>query len=158
MEIRDFDKKHASGTRCVFYSSVHENALDHYNDNQLNAWAPREYDIEAWNRKIEKLRPFLAFIDGSLLGYADLQSDGYIDHFYVKGGFSRLGIGSALMSRIIDDANERRIYRLYSEVSLSARKFFESKGFRVIEKQRIESLGVELENLIMEKEMRRMSP
>ena len=44
-----------------------------------------------------KTKPFVAEIEGQIVGYADLQEDGYIDHFFVSGSMARRGVGSALM-------------------------------------------------------------
>lgn len=68
----------------VFYSAIHLAASRDYTPEQINTWAPEDLDHELWARKINDIRPFVAVIDGKIVGYADVQPSGYIDHFYVS--------------------------------------------------------------------------
>ena len=149
--IEEFREEYVSELRQVFFSSVHENARDYYNEDQLNAWAPEHYDRVAWQERILRIRPFVCFSDSILVGYSDIQADGYIDHFFVRGGYSGKGIGKALMGKLIETAERKKIKRLYSEVSLSAQRFFQRNGFRIVRKQTVEKQGLFLENAIMER-------
>lgn len=151
VRIEDFSSQYVPELRIVFFTSIHFNASGHYSEEQLNAWAPKEFDNELWESRIEKLRPFLAFIEDLLVGYADVQNDGYIDHFFVRGGFAGAGIGTALMVKILEVAREKRLDRLYSEVSLAAQRMFERNGFQIVQRQKVVKQGIELENAIMER-------
>lgn len=61
------------------------------------------------------LRPFVVEWDEEIVGYADFQPNGYIDHFSASGSCARQGIGTLLMKHIqkaaqllgIDDAGVR---------------------------------------------------
>jgi hypothetical protein len=38
---------------------------------------------------MQGIRPFVAEDEGHIVGYADIQPSGYIDHFFVAGGHAR---------------------------------------------------------------------
>lgn len=110
-------------------------------------------DQELWAKRIQGIQPFVAEWDGSIVGYADVQANGYIDHFFVSGGFSRQGVGRALMARIHAVAAQRQLVELTSEVSLTAQPFFAHFGFQVAAHQSVVRRGVVLSNARMRKDL-----
>lgn len=75
------------------------------------------------------LRPFVVEVEGEIAGYADIQPNGYIDHFFVSGAYPRQGVGTLLMSRIHDEAKLLGISELTADVSKTAEPFFLHCGF-----------------------------
>lgn len=153
MIIRPFRKGEEGALRQVFLSAVHGTASRDYRPDQLEAWAPVSVDPEAWAGRIRAIRPYVAEQGGVILGYADLQRDGYIDHFFVAAEAGGQGIGSALMGRLVETALEKGIPAIYSEVSLTARALFERWGFVVEAAQTVVKRGVTLENFKMRRPM-----
>lgn len=86
-----------------------------------------------------------------MVGFAEFETNGHIDCFYVHHDFQRVGIGSSLMSAIENDARTNKISRIFAEVSITAKPFFQRNGFVVIKEQCKLIRGVELTNFIMEK-------
>ena len=153
MFIRNYRIGEEMALHDVFYSSVHQLGKNHYTAEQLAAWAPGSCDQEVWVRRIGHTLPFVAEISRQIVGYADLQVNGYIDHFFVAGSYSRRGVGTALMEHIHSLARERGIFELTSDVSLSAEQFFARHGFSVIERQTPVIGGVTLANSRMRKKL-----
>ena len=151
--IRDFRAGDEQALAAVMGSAVHDVAKADYTPEQLEAWAPTPYDEVRWGERIRALRPFVAEIDGSVVGYADLQPSGYIDHFFVSGAHGRRGIGSALMERILREARARGIAELFAQVSSTAERFFARHGFVVEARQVVVSRGVELANARMRRRL-----
>jgi putative acetyltransferase len=89
-------------------------------------------------------------IDGIIVAYADLQLDGYIDHFFVAGKYSRHGLGSLLMSHIIKNAIAKKITMLTTDVSINAKNFFASFGFVIVEQRSRMMQGIVLPNFLMQ--------
>lgn len=133
----------------VYYTAIRLGCANHYNTAQLKAWAPDGFDKREFGNKMGDLKPFIALLDGRVVGYADLQPDGYIDHFFVHGEHQRKGVGSALMMRIMEAG--KGAPRLYSNVSNTAKPFFENYGFHVEKQQLIEIRGQFLQNNAMER-------
>ena len=86
--------------RAVFHSSVHQLALLHYTIEQLQAWAPTDYDTAQWAERLRANRPWVAEVEGCIAGFADLQPSSYIDQFFVAGPYVERGVGRALMAQI----------------------------------------------------------
>lgn len=59
--------------------------------------------------------------------------------------------GSALMKEILHRALNNHIHLIFSEVSITAKPFFEKWGFRIVTQQTIIRKGIELTNFKMER-------
>ena len=132
-----------------FQSSIRELASADYTTEQIEVWAGASCDLEKWFKRIRELKPFVVEIDGIIVAYADLQPDGYIDHFFVAGKYSRQGLGSLLMSHIIENAIAKGITTLNAEVSVNAQNFFASFGFVIVEQRSRKKHGLALPNVLM---------
>ncbi|MGZ2499252.1 putative acetyltransferase [Ralstonia sp. 151470066-2] len=151
MLIRPFRLGDEPALHAVFHSAVHEIAAGRYSPEQLEAWAPTHYDAGQWAERIRRIQPFVAEIDGQPVGYADLQANGYIDHFFVAAAHARQGVGQSLMNHILKLAAQRRMTRVQAHVSLSAEPFFARNGFAVVARQTVTRRGVLLDNALMER-------
>ena len=97
------------------------------------------------------IQPFVAELDGVIVGYSDVQSSGLVDHFFCHHAYQGQGVGRALMAHVFKQAKEKGLTRLYSEVSITARPFFEHMGFSVLKEQQVEVRGAILTNYVMER-------
>ena len=105
------------------------NARD-YTPAQIQRWAPDEATPD-WPERLARSNPFVADQDGQLVGFVELEPDGHIDYFYCHYQWQRRGIGRALYRTVENEAVRAGIRRLFTEVSVTARPFFESMGFEV---------------------------
>ena len=135
----------------VYFSAIHKVASADYTPEQINAWAPSDVDPRQWAERMRGIAPFVAERDGTIVGYADVQTDGCIDHFFVSPTVARQGVGSLLMQRIHEAALSHGTKSLFAEVSITARPFFEKWGFEVEETQTVLIRGVALDNFKMRK-------
>ena len=133
----------------LFFDTIRNVNSRDYTEEQVRAWAPKDHDVQRWATRMRKLNPFVCEIGGEIAGYADLQSSGYIDHFYVSKNFQRQGVGTALFEHIENEAKTNELKELSADVSITARPFFERFGFEVITQQEIEINGVTLQNFRM---------
>jgi putative acetyltransferase len=149
--IRDYKPSDAKALWNIFFHTIRYINSRDYSQDQVEAWAPESLDSEIWKNRMKILNPFVAEIQGTIAGYADLQSNGLIDHFFCHHEFQRQGVGSALMEHIFCSGKRADITRFYSEVSITAKPFYEHFGFSVVQEQLLEMRGQELRNVIMEK-------
>ncbi len=154
IELRAFQPGDEPALRAVFASAIHEVASRDYSPLQVDTWAPRRYDANAWARRMQGIAPFVALVDGRIAGYADLQPGGYIDHFFVAAQAGGQGVGGALMRRILARADELGLRELTSEVSITAQPFFAHFGFEVVEHRVVDVRGVEMRNAAMRRRLR----
>jgi len=150
MEIRNYAKEDAADLWRIYFGAIRYVCCRDYSDEQIRAWAPDDFDQELWAKRIEKIHPNVAVLEGQIVGYADLQDDGLIDHFFVDSRFQRQGVGHALMSTLLGNARTMQMPKLYSYVSKTAKEFYLSYGFVVVETNTETIRGVELTNYLME--------
>ena len=153
MLIREFRIGDEMALHAVFYSAIHQTASKDYTPEQIDAWAPKQIDADVWVARMRGIRPFVVEADGDIVAYADVQPNGYIDHFFVSGACPRRGIGGMLMRRIHDAAAAQGIAELFADVSRTAQPFFERFGFVVVEYRSPVTRGVVVPNALMKKSL-----
>ena len=151
MLIRRFQSGEDRALFDVYYSAIHLAASRDYSPEQIQAWAPADLDQNLWATKMRDIKPFVVENNGEIVGYADVQPSGYIDHFFVSGYHQRMGVGRLLMSAIHDEAANLGLTELTSDVSRTAQPFFQNFGFSIIEQRLPEVRGVVIPNALMRK-------
>ena len=149
MWIRRYEPEDLGQITALFYDTVHAvNAAD-YAPEQLDAWADGAPDLDRWNGSLLAHHSLVAVEDGGLIvGFGDIDGAGYLDRLYVHKDRQGLGIATALCDRL-----ERAVDApvLTTHTSITARPFFEGRGYRVLREQRVERHGVRMTNYVMEK-------
>ena len=148
MILRNYCASDAAQLALLFYETVHAvNARD-YTPEQLRAWAAGEVDLAAWNASFQAHHTVVAEEQGCNLAFGDMDESGYLDRLYVHKAHQRRGIATAIC-----DCLERgtAVPVLHTDASITARPFFEGRGYRVVRRQEIERRGVLLVNYHMEK-------
>lgn len=153
IEIRRYQDADAEAISRLYYNTIHTiNAMD-YSKEQRDAWAPSSsvQDYTGWQEKLKKTKPFVALIGETIVGFAEFEPNGHIDCFYVHHEYQGHGVGTALMNEIDKEAKENSLARIYAEVSITAKPFFETKGFKVVKQQTVTLRGADLVNFVMER-------
>lgn len=115
---------------------------------QCEAWAPEKRNLTAWNERFLRHFSFVAVEDGKIIGFGDIDDDGYLDRLFVHKDHQRRGAASALCREL---ENAASFVRITTHASITARPFFEKRGYRVLKEQQAERDGVLLTNYLMEK-------
>ena len=153
MQVRAFQIGDEPALFRVYRSAIHLIASKDYTAQQIQAWAPEVVDSELWRKRMCGIRPFVVQDGGEIIGYADVQTSGYIDHFFVSGHHPRCGIGTLLMDRIHAEAKAIGICELTSDVSRTAEPFYLRYGFSVVERRESVIRGVAIPNAFMRKQL-----
>jgi GNAT superfamily N-acetyltransferase len=133
----------------IVHDAVHRLACADYTPRQLNAWASPDVDYAYWAERCERKKPFVYESHGAIAGFIELDPDGHIDGVFVAPRYARRGYMRALMAAVKEYAAARGVVRLYAEVSITARPFFERAGFIVDTENRALRKGVWLKNYLM---------
>ncbi|MDA6071219.1 GNAT family N-acetyltransferase [Flavobacterium sp. AC] len=126
-----------------------------YNPLQINAWVSGLNDTERWLKVIHSQYVLLALVDDKIVGYGTLKDGNYIDFFCVHKDFQRQGIADKIFSELEIEAKKENAKTISADVSITAKPFFEKKGFNTKAEQKNIRLGVELINYKMEKELKK---
>ena len=143
MRLRPYRSADLPAILDLFRNTVHTVCARDYTRSQLDAWAPAELDAAAWDASLLAHRTLVAAENGMIIGFADLGPDGYLDRLYVHRDWQGRGVASALCDALPDARS--------THASLTARPFFEKRGWRVVKEQQVERRGVRLTNFVMEK-------
>lgn len=137
----------------LFQKTVHEVCKKDYSPEQLKAWAPESIEAALWEKRFLSSYTLVAVEDNRILGFANLESSGNIDMFYTAADTQGKGVGKFLFSEILKVAYDRKLKKLTSDVSLTAKPFFLSRGFEVDEVYQKERAGVVFTNTLMSKKL-----
>ena len=147
MILRSYEHRDCPVLARLFYDTVHTVNRRDYTQAQVDAWATGEVDLAAWDASLAAHRTLVAEEDGIILGFADMTDDGYLDRLYVHHLHQRQGVAAALCDRL-----EKTVEGpVTTHASITARPFFEKRGYRVVKEQQVERRGVLLTNFVMEK-------
>lgn len=122
-----------------------------YNDEQIAVWTSTVENTERWNNVLKNQLVLLAEKNNKIVGYGTLDNGNYIDFFYIHKDFQGQGIANNILSQIETQAKKIGNVNLTADVSITAKPFFEKKGFKVLEEQKNFRKGIELINYKMEK-------
>lgn len=134
----------------LFYQTVHSVCLGDYTQEQVDAWADGKADPAQWDKSFLQHQTLVARVGGEIAGFADLDGD-YLDRLYVHRDYQRQGVGAALTQALEQRAGEKGCGRITAHVSITARPFFEKRGWVTLQEQQVERSGVKLTNFVMEK-------
>ena len=154
ISIREYLPEDVQELANLYFNTIHRVNIKDYTEEQINVWAPKSsLEIEGWSKKFSRTKPFVAVVGRTLVGFAEFEPNGHIDCFYCHHEWICKGVGTALMQEIFRKAKEYKLYCIFSEVSITAKSFFEKWGFKVLSKQTLVREGVEITNYKMEKQL-----
>lgn len=137
----------------LFYETIQEINSKDYPKDEIDDWSSWHEDVDRWTEEIEKFYFIVAKLDDKIVGIASLATDGYLDLMFVHKDFQRHGIAKKLLDKIEKKASEQQNDLIYSDVSITAKGFFEKHGFKVEKQQMKKSKEKELINFKMTKIM-----
>ncbi len=149
--IRRYRSEDVGQMAQLFYDTVHTINAKDYPRNQLKAWANGDIDLELWDASFLAHYTVVAEKDGKILGFADLVGTSYLDRLYVHKDHQSQGVATALCEEIEAKATGS----VTTHTSLTARTFFENRGYILRKEQQVQKRGMWLTNLVMEKPLGR---
>lgn len=150
--IRDYEAEDASEIVRLFYETVRSVNRAHYSEEQVAAWAPEIPDPRRWHVRMSARLTLVAQEEGEVIGFAELE-DGHLGMLYVRKDAVGRGVGERLYEAVEREALGRGLGRITTEASITARPFFERRGFRLVLEQTVRRRGVEMTNFVMEKDV-----
>ena len=153
MQIRLFKPEDTQQIARLFHDTVRQVNIQDYSLEQVVAWSPDDIYFRDWLETCSHNFTYVAEQNSEILGFGELEADSHIDCFYVHYQHQNRGVGLKLYRAIEIKARELNLAHLYAEVSITAKPFFLSRGFKLIAPQQVFYRGVEFANYLMEKEI-----
>jgi putative acetyltransferase len=139
---------------ALFRDTILHVSSKHYDPGQIHAWSAGAENKQRWNERLANQYFLLAFEESLLTGFSSITKEGYLDTMYVHKDFQHMGVATCLLNAIESWARGLALSAISSDVSITARPFFESKGFRVLAEQQVEIRGQVFTNYKMQKQLR----
>lgn len=147
MVIREYQPADCKEITKLFYKTVHiVNAKD-YAKEQLEVWATGQEDLGKWNRSLQEHYSLVAVEGEKIIGFGDIDKTGYLDRLYVHADYQGKGIATGICNQL----EQTVLGNIITHASITARPFFEKRGYSIVKEQQVERLGIYLTNYVMEK-------
>jgi len=150
--LREYTPTDGADVLRVFYDSVHSVASSDYTKEQLDAWAPDNLGIDYFNSRIQ-LNNYVvvALYEGAVVGFGASDDKGYFDLLYVHSQYQRIGVASLIADKIEELLFEGGFSEISVDASITARGFFERRGYLLVAEQHVSLRGQTLTNFSMKK-------
>ena len=148
IKYRTYQRQDGEEMARLFRETVEiVNAAD-YTKEQRQAWAGTNPDPVLWHEKFAKTDTIVAEDNGKILGFGNMDADGYLDMLYVHYAYQKMGIAREICAKLEAGCGAERFS---VHASITAAPFFEKQGYQIQKRQQVERKGVVLENYKMEK-------
>lgn len=134
----------------LFRSTVlHVNIRD-YTKEEVEDWASCGDSVEHLKELLSHNHFIGAFDNANrMVGFSSMNKDGYLHSMFVHKDWQGKGVATQLLSEVERIAKQLGVVEITSEVSLTARPFFEKKGYEIVKIQKYRANKLELTNFIM---------
>lgn len=145
MFIREYRSSDLEELTKLFYGTVHKINAKDYTKEQLDVWAPEHADLRKWSRSFEEHYSIVAIDDEIIVGFGDIDRTGYLDRLYVHADHQ----GKRIADGICDRLEQAVQGDIVTHASVTARPFFEKRGYKAVKEQQVERQGIFLTNFVM---------
>ena len=152
--IRQAQQSDAVALKELFQNTVLVINRRDYSQAEVEDWASCGNNLSNIKERIETHYFVVAVNQQSqIVGFSSITPQGYLHSMFVHKDFQGKGIATMLLEEIERYAITAGIMRITSEVSLTARPFFEKKGYVVEEEQKRKANQLSLTNFWMAREV-----
>jgi len=136
----------------LFRSTVLNVNIRHYTKEEVEDWASCDDSVEHLKELLSHNHFIGAFNEASrMVGFSSMNKDGYLHSMFVHKDWQGKGVATQLLSEVEHIARQWGVAEITSEVSLTARPFFEKKGYEIVKMQKHRANKLELTNFVMRK-------
>lgn len=128
--------------------------LKDYTKEEVEDWASCGNSVEHFKDLLSQNYFIGAFDEQEhMLGFSSMNEKGYLHSLFVHKNQQGKGIATQLLFEVERIAKQYGATEITSEVSLTARPFFEKKGYKVVKTQKYQANKLKLTNFVMRKRL-----
>ena len=147
MLVREYQISDCKEITELFYSTVHTVNAKDYTKEQLDVWATGQVDLEKWNQSLQEHYSIVVIENEVIVGFGDIDKTGCLDRLFVHADYQGKGIATAICNQLEQTVQGD----ITTHASITAKPFFEKRGYKVVKEQQVERQGIFLTNFCMEK-------
>ncbi len=144
MLLRKYKDSDCEAVSRLFYDTVHTVNANDYSVSQLSVWAKNYESLKARHCDLLEQNTLIAELEGIIVGFGSIDKFGCLDLLFVHKDYQNQGVATYLCNEL-----ENGFTSIKTFASITARQFFEKRGYSVIKTQCVERLGVKLKNFEM---------
>lgn len=148
MKLRNYQTEDLPVLARLFYDTVHSVNRRDYTAAQCDAWATGTVDAAQWQSSLTAHRTLVAVEGDEIIGFGDMDDRGYLDRLFVRKDYQRKGVATAICDGL-EAGVAAAVFTTHA--SVTARGFFEQRGYYVVKEQQAERQGIFLTNWLMVK-------
>lgn len=151
-DMRPLTDQDISKVQELFRSTVLTVNSKDYTKEEVEDWASCGDSIEHWKELLAK-NDYIGALDGqgNIIGFSSMDSDGHLHSMFVHENWQGCGVATRLLSEVEKMAQKYGVGKIHTEVSITARSFFEEHGYRTMKEQKQKANQLFLTNYKMEK-------
>ena len=152
LDIRRLAAQDIPEMRKLFRATVLTVNSKDYTKEEVEDWASCGDSVEHWKELLAK-NNYIGALDGQggIVGFSSMNAEGYLHSMFVHKDWQRKGVATLLLSEVENMARRYGVHKISVEVSITARPFFEKRGYKVVKEQNARANRLYLTNYVMEK-------
>lgn len=147
MYLRRYKNEDLKELSTLFKETVHTVNAKDYSPEEIKGWTFSKTDFSEWEQSLSEHYSFVAVENGVIVGFGDINPEGYLDRLFVHKNFQNRGIGTAFCNQLEKQVNGP----IVTHASITAKNFFGKRGYQTIKEQKVMRNGVYLRNYVMQK-------
>lgn len=147
--LRKYQKSDLEDILTIFNGTVQAINKKDYTQQQIDQWVQLKPDYEKWHATLDSTYSVVALNRMEVIGFGNISDTGELDYLYVDKKWIGYGIGKMIATDLMNHALKAGAKELTVYSSITAKPFFESLGFELVEQKVQYRNGVMLMNYLM---------
>ncbi|GJL53777.1 MAG: putative N-acetyltransferase YafP [Nitrospirales bacterium] len=152
MRIQPYEYTDSVVLGDIYRTAILTAGQEYYSDEQVTAWASYPDDKDEFARWVQEASTVVAIAEHlGPVGFGGLEKTGRIASLFVRPEYMRQGVASALLKRLMSEAESQGMRELTTQASEFSKPLFEKFGFEVTNIERTTFKNVDFTRYVMRK-------
>ncbi|NQZ85524.1 MAG: GNAT family N-acetyltransferase [Nanoarchaeales archaeon] len=151
MELRKFKLGDEKSISKLHEETIRTINSKDYSNEQIETWPGILDNYSNLLKTLQNNISYVVELDNIIVGFGDMGHSGEIFRLYTHKDYQGKGIASKILEKLEKEAKNLNLNKITLESSLTAKSFYESKGYKIIKKVHSKINDVKHEEWKMEK-------
>ena len=128
--IRKYTPADLESVVTLFTQTVHVVSSSYYSPEEVEAWAPSQPDMAAWERYFDERYTLVMESENIIIGFGCLNTKGdVVDMLFTHHAHQSEGTGSSILEALEKEAMQRGVSEIMLTTSATAWTFYQKRGY-----------------------------